>query len=53
MRVVVVALAALLATSGCKGRDDRAAPPPPDAAVALRPRPAQLAHVTLKVLGMT
>lgn len=55
MRTAVVpfALALALVCGGCKQPEERAARLPPDAAVAPRPRPAQLAHVTLKVLGMT
>lgn len=50
-----LALAALVGLAGgCKSGSE----PPPraaivDAAVAPRPRPAELVHVTLKVLGMT
>lgn len=51
-RLIVLAVGVVLLTTACKRRDDRAAPPP-DAAVAPRPRPAQVAHLTLKVLGMT
>lgn len=51
-RLIVLAVGVVLLTTACKRRDDRAAPLP-DAAVAPRPRPAQVAHLTLKVLGMT
>ncbi len=51
MRAAVLIAIALAAA--CKDPAPRAAGLPPDAAVAPRPRPAQLAHVTLKVLGMT
>ncbi len=45
-----LALAALVACS--RSHDATPPPSPPPVAVA-RPRPAQLAHVTLKALGMT
>ena len=50
---LAVPLAVALALVACKQPEERAARLPADAALAPRPRPAQLAHVTLKVLGMT
>jgi hypothetical protein len=46
MRAVVLAL---LLLGACKKSD----PPTPDQTTEVRPRPQELAHVTLKVVGMT
>jgi hypothetical protein len=50
----VATLVAVASLAGCKGSSkDEGATRPADAAVAVRARPAELVHVTLKVLGMT
>ena len=51
-RLIVLAVGLVLTAGACKRPEERAAPAP-DAAVAPRPRPAEVAHLTLKVLGMT
>ena len=50
MRAFVVALA-LTSVIACKKADPRGIPV--DASEQLRPRPQELAYVTLKVVGMT
>ena len=52
MRAVVVALVLAAMLPACK-RTEPARGLPADAAEQLRPRPSELAHVTLKVVGMT
>ena len=47
MRAVVLAL--VLAFGACKKTE----PPKQDDVAQVRPRPQELAHVTLKVVGMT
>ena len=51
MRAVVLAfvLAAVCALGACKKTE----PPKHDDVAQVRPRPQELAHVTLKVVGMT
>jgi hypothetical protein len=47
---IALLIAAACCLAACKRSEPHAAP---DAAVAPRPRPAAIAHITLKVLGMT
>lgn len=52
MRGAAVVVVCALVAGACKRGEDPARRAP-DAAVAPRPRPAEVAHLTLKVLGMT